>query len=137
METTDVLRNLVRACVDDERTLRHESKFVDPARAEALGRLAREREQFVAELERLEGGIEPRDGSWAELSREAGRDVWVTAAGRNVGDAIRACRHSRARTEAQYEQALEGSWPDEIRRVLAAQRARLHEETEELDRLQF
>jgi hypothetical protein len=137
MKTSDILRKLIRACVDDERTLRHESKLVDAGRAEALMRLAREREQFVTDLERLAEREQPHDGSWAELSREAARDVWVTAAGRNNGDAIRSCRHSRTRTEALYDKALQGSWPDEVLRVLAAQRRRLHDETEELDRLQF
>jgi hypothetical protein len=137
MTTTDVLRKLIRACVDDGRTLRHESKFVDPGRVEALTRLARERDQFVADLERLAKREQPHDGSWSELSREAERDVWAAAAGRNNGDAITSCRHSRARTEALYDEALQASWPDEIQRVLAAQRRCLHEEADELNKLQF
>jgi hypothetical protein len=137
MTTSDVLRKLTRACVDDGRTLRHESRFVGAAQAEALARLAHEREQFVTELERLAKGEQPHDGSWSELSREAERDVWVAAAGHNSGDAIASCRHSRARTEALYDEALQGSWPDEIQRVLAAQRRRLHEEADELNKLQF
>ncbi len=137
MTTSEVLRNLIRACVDDGRTLRHESKFVDGARAEALARLVGEREEFVMDLERLAKREQPHDGSFSELSREAERDVWVAAAGRNIGDAIASCRHSRARTEALYDQALEASWPDEIQRVLAAQRRRLHEEADELNKLQF
>ena len=51
--TSSVFRRLIRACVDDECTLRHESTLVDAGRAEALTRLARERGQFVADLERL------------------------------------------------------------------------------------
>src|SRR5579859_6187239 len=106
--------------------------------AERLTRLAGEREQFVAELERL--GERPQrrpNGSWAELLREAGRNVWVAAVGRNDGDAIATCRHSRARTEARYDDAMQRPWPDEIRRVLDAQRGRLHAEADELNRLQF
>jgi hypothetical protein len=110
---------------------------VDGARAEALARLVSEREEFVMDLERLAKREQPHDGSFSELSREAERHVWVAAAGRNIGDAIASCRHSRARTEALYDQALEASWPDEIQRVLAAQRRRLHEEADELNRLQF
>ena len=124
MTTSDVLRKLIRSCVDDGRTLRHESKFVDGPRAEALTRLAREREQFVADLERLAQREQPHDGSWSELSREAEREVWVAAAGRNNGDAITSCRHSRAGTEALYDEALLGSWPDETQQVLAAHRRR-------------
>jgi hypothetical protein len=68
--------------------------------------------------------------------REGARDVWVSAAGPNCGDAIGACRHSRARTEERYDEALQMPWPDEIRRVLAAQRHRLHDEASELIQLQ-
>jgi hypothetical protein len=137
METTDLLRKLIRACVDDERTLRHESTFVDAPRAETLTRLAHERGQFVSALERLGQHDEPHDGSWTELSREAGRDLRVTMGGRNSTDAITACRHSRARTEAAYDEALKASWPGEIVRVLTSQRGCLRDETGELDELQF
>lgn len=137
MTTSDGLRRLIRACVDDGRTLRHESKFVDQVRAEVLMRLAGERGQFVTELERLAECEQPHDGSWGELSREARRNVWVAAAGRNSGDAITSCRHSRARTEAVYDDLLQASWPAEIQRVLAAQRRRLHDEADELIQLQF
>lgn len=137
MTTSDVLRKLIRACVDDGRTLRHESKFVSDEHAQALARLVGERERFVMDLERFAKREQPHDGSWSELSREAERDVWVAAAGRNIGDAIAICRHSRARTEALYDEALEASWPDEIQGVLAAQRRRLHEEADELNKLQL
>jgi hypothetical protein len=137
MKTSDVLRNLVRACVDDECTLRHEFKLVDGKCAEALARLAHEREHFVEELERLGGSQQAHDGSWTELSREMGRSLWVTAVGPNNGDAITTCRHSRARTEAVYDEALRTPWPEDTRRVIEAQRRLLHEEELELDRLQF
>lgn len=137
MTVSDVLRKLIRACVDDECTLRHESTLVDAGRAEALTRLARERERFVGDLERLAECAQPHYGSWSELSREAKRNVWVAAAGRNSGDAIASCRRSRARTEARYDEALQSPWPDEVQRVLAAQRRRLHDETDELARIQF
>ena len=137
MTPARALRKLIRACVDDEHTLRHESRLVDATRAEALTRLAVEREKFVADLVRVAECDQPHDGSWSEISREAGRTIWVTAAGRNNGDAIASCRHSRARTEALYDEALQGSWPDAVQRMLAAQRGRLHDEAHELDELQF
>jgi hypothetical protein len=137
MEISDALQKLIRACVDDGRTLRHECRFVDAGRAETLMRLAREREQFVMNLERLAKRERPHDGSWSELAREAERDVWVAAGGRNSGDAITSCRRSQARTEAVYEEVLQASWPEEIQRVLADQRRRLRDETDELVRLQF
>ena len=137
MTTSDVLRKLIRACVDDERTLRHESRVADGPRAQALERLALERGQFVTDLERLANREQPHDGSWSELAREVKRDVWVAAAGRNAGDAITSCRHSRARTEAVYDQALQVPLPEEIRRVLAEQRRRLDDEADELIHLQF
>ncbi len=138
MSTTRVFRELIRACVDDERTLQHERKFVDARRGDALTRLAREREQFVADLERVGGcsGGQPT-GSWVELLREAGRNLWVTAGGPNNGDAIETCRRSRARTEARYERAMERPLPEETRRILAEQRRRLHDEADELNQLRF
>jgi hypothetical protein len=137
MTTSDVLRKLIRACVDDGRTLRNESKFVDPGRFKVLMRLACERERFAADLEHLAKCEQPHDGSWGELAGEAKRDVCVAAAGRNSGDAIASCRRSRARTEALYDEALQGSWPDEIQRMLAAQQRCIHEEADELNQLQF
>lgn len=137
MRSTDILRKLIRACVDDGRTLRHESKLVEGACAEALTRLAAEREQFVADLERLAKCEEPHDGSWAELSREARRGVWAAAAGRNSGDAIRSCRRSRSRTEAVYDEALQEPSPDEIQKMVVAQRRLIHDEADELIHLQF
>ena len=133
-----ILRKVIRACVDDECILRHEFKFADGKCAVALARLAHEREQFVEDLKRLGDAQPPHDGSWRELSREAARNIVVTAAGRNNGDAITSCRHSRVRTLATYDEALQTpSLPDELHRVLEAQRRRLQEEELELDQLQF
>ena len=108
---SDLLRKLIGACMDDEFTLRHECKFVDARRAAALMRLAREREQFVADLVGLGHCERPHNGSWAELSREAQRDIGVAMAGPNDGDAVASCRHSRARTEALYDEVLKAPWP--------------------------
>ena len=132
------LQKLIRACVDDERILQHESKLVDARRAEALERLAGERARFIADLDRLEPHARRRStGSWAELLREAGRDAFVLAAGRNTGDAIASCRRSRARIEKRYEKALEEPWSDAARRLLTAQQRRVHDEADELVHLQF
>lgn len=90
MKSSDVLLKLICACVDDERTLKHELKFVDAGRAGTLEGLARERQSFVANLEPLVGpGKFQWDGSWAELLREAGRNAEVAAAGRNSPEAGR------------------------------------------------
>jgi hypothetical protein len=137
MTTSVNLRRLIRACVDDERTLRHERRFVDAGRGKTLARLAHEREHFISELERFSGGSRRHDGSWPELLREAGRNIWVKAAGVNNGDAVAACRHSRARTESLYDDAMQWTWPDEVRRLLETQRGRLHDEALALNRLQF
>jgi hypothetical protein len=89
MNTTDVLRDLVAACVDDERTLLHERRFVDTGRAGALRRLARERALFARDLEWVCDHRMPRGrGSLVEMAREVGREAWVAAIGRNTGDAI-------------------------------------------------
>ena len=137
MKTAHLLRRVIRACVDDERTLQHEQRFVDDARRSGtLGRLVRERRQFLQDLTKLAApGQSGPTGSWAELLREVGRSLQVAAGGRNSKDAIASCRHSRARTEASYDRALEASWPAETQRVLEFQRGRLQEETRELNGL--
>jgi hypothetical protein len=138
MKTASVLRKLICACVDDERTVRHERTFVDAQRAGALTRLARNRSRFVDDLEQLVGHTPRRsDGSWVELLREAARSVKVVAAGRNNGDAIATCRHSCARVEARFDQAMRTQWPDAIQQLLEAQQSCLHDESAELDQLQF
>jgi hypothetical protein len=138
MKTSRLLRKLIRACVDDERTLQHERHFVDSGRGVTLTRLARERQQFVVDLAALaEPGQSGPDGSWSELLREVGRNMQVAAAGRNSGDAVATCRHSRSRTEACYDRALQSFWPAEMRCMLESQQGRLHEEADELNRLQF
>lgn len=138
MKISKILRNLIRACVDYQWTLQHERTFVDAGRRKALTRLALERAQFIEDLERMGERAQSRPiVSWSEFFRELGRDAWVSAAGRNDGDAIATCRRSHARTEARYDDAMRRPLPDEIRRVLAAQRCRLHDEAEELNRLRF
>ena len=132
------LQKLIRACIDDERMLQHESKLVDARRAGPLQKLARERAQFAADLGRFESRAPQRPpGSWAELLREAGRSVFVFTFGRNTGDSIASCRRSRARTEKRYEKALEERWSGEARHVLTTQRLRLHAEADALVHLQF
>ncbi|HLK40693.1 MAG TPA: hypothetical protein VKU41_28265 [Polyangiaceae bacterium] len=138
MKTPNVLRKLVRACVDDEKTLLHESHFVDARRAAVLTRMAYEREELVADLEQL---LEPAPrrptGSWRELLREARRTVWVWAAGPNNGDAIGACRRSCARTGTTYDRAMQAPLSEETRRILTAHRRRLQDEINALNLLQF
>jgi hypothetical protein len=136
MNSTDALRKLIRACVDDERTLRHESTVVGATRADTLTRLASQRRKFVTDLEEIQEHEEPHDGSWRELSREAARDVWVAAAGRNEGDAIAACRHSSTRTAAVYEEAMQMPWRGETLRLLSAQQRALKDDAELLDHLE-
>ena len=136
MRTSSVLRTLIRACVDDERTLRNARRFVAADDAEALERLAAEREQFVVDLELLAGPSQRRPtGSWTQLLREAGHDAWVTAAGPNRGDAIATCRDSRARTEARFDVAMQESVPGIVRAAIETQRGLVHDEADQLNRL--
>ena len=132
------LQKLIRACVDEGRMLQRESARADARRGPTLERLARERAQFVVDLEGLESlRLRRASGSWVELLREVGRDAFVLLAGRNTGDSVAVCRRSRARTEKRYEKALEGRWSDEARRVVAGQRRRVHDEADELIQIQF
>jgi hypothetical protein len=137
MKTSGALTALILACVDEKHMLRHECKFVEPRSAEILTRLAGDRDQFVVDLQALAGSAQTLDGSWAELSREAWRDLWTAAAGRSRGDAIASCRRSRARTEATYDAALREAWPAETRSVIAAQRRRVCASAGDLIQLQF
>jgi hypothetical protein len=138
MTTPTLLDTVIRACVDDERTLQNERRFVDDWRAATLTRLASERDRFVADLEQLAASPTPRpSASWAELLREGMRGVWVTAAGQNCGDAIASCCRSRTRTEDCYDSAMQAAMPDAVRFVLAGQRSRLHEAEGELNRIRF
>ncbi len=135
-----VVAPLIRACRDDGRTLASQRPFVGPHGAEALGRMAREREGFVAELQRLSGAVPDRSSgsvSWRELLREAKTSLWGVMAGHNAGDAIASCRRFSARTEARYASAMARTMPDEVRRVITAQRDRLRDEAGELTLLQF
>jgi hypothetical protein len=132
------MRALIDACLDDEHTLLTQRRFVSVRSAQTLDGMAKERGLFITELERLAAPAPPRPGgSWAAFLRETGRRVWETWAGHSAGGAIASCRQSRARTEAQYERALRSDLSEGERRVLAAQRGRLHDETHVLDRLQF
>ena len=137
MNPADTFRKLIHACVDDERTLRHESTVVSTRHADTLTRLASQRAQFVAALEQIQASGQPHDGSWGELSREAARDVWVAAAGRNEGDAITACRHSSTRTAAVYDEAMLLPWQGETLSVLSAQQRSLRDDAELLNKLEY
>jgi hypothetical protein len=138
VKPADVLRKLISAFVDDERTLLHERNFVDGGHTGTLTRLARKRAQFVVELQQLVGPTQRRaDGSWSELLREAGRSLKVAVAGRNNGDAIATCRQSSARIEARFDQTMRSPWPDSIRQMMEAQQCCLEDDSAELDQLQF
>lgn len=136
MSTAASITKLLRACVDDELTLEHERQFVDPGRAETLTQLARERERFVIELQRLGRKRRRPSASVREILHEGLRALAVAAAGRShTGDAISSCNHSRARTEALYDRVMP-ELPPELRRIVDLQRERLHDEKIDLDRLQ-
>jgi hypothetical protein len=137
MDTLRVLRRLMRACLDDERTLLREGKLVDARRAVALERMAHQRDDFLVSLEALAAHRRPSTGTWSDLLREAWRDLWVVLAGRNNGDAIATCRQSNARMEARYDVALRGPWSKNARRLLESQRAMIEGERTELNQLQF
>jgi hypothetical protein len=134
------LERLIGACIDDERTLRHESRFVGPGRRAELLRLAFERQQFADELRILsEGrrGGSRAGGSFWERLREFARSLRVVAGGPNSGDAIAACRRSGDRTEAHYARAIAWTWSEHVVPTLLAQRSRMREQHDELLAMQF
>ena len=129
---------LIRACVDDERTLHHECGFVDDHRRVVLSRLAAERTRFAEQLRQL-AGTEGADttSSWRELMREVRRSIRVVAGGPNNSDSVSACRRSRDRTEAVYERVLDLPWPKQALSTLLEQRDRIHDERKDLIAIQF
>lgn len=137
MNDESTIRGLIRACVDDQRTLLHESKLVGTPLGATLGKFAHERDLFLTDLEQLAKAARRPSGSLAEHVREAAREIWVLGCGPNHGDAIAVCRHSRARTQARYEEALRRDWPSGARSMLAEQNRRLEAEADELRDLQF
>ena len=138
MQISKAFKVLIRACVDDERTLHHECGFVDDSRRVVLSRLAAERTRFAEQLRRL-AGTEGADstGSWRELMRELRRSIRVVAGGPNSSDAVSACRRSRERTEAVYDRVLGLPWPKQTLSTLREQRDRIREERRELIGIQF
>lgn len=135
MDTTNAIAKVIESCMDDERTLMHESKVVGSERGAALAQLADERRQFIERLE----PFAPRHGrgSWGALRRELAGDLWARAAGPNTGDAIVLCRRSQHRTEVCYGRALELEWPADIRALLASQLERVSAARFELAQLEY
>lgn len=129
MRTSKAIDRVIDACIDDERMLEHESRFVRGHRRDLLARLAVEQAVFVGRLQGLgfgRGGdrlSHPR--SWTELAREVGRLLRVIAGGRSDSDSVAACRRSCIRTEAPFDKALELPWPGAVREALVEQRAHL------------
>lgn len=133
MNQENTIRGLIRACVDDQRTLLHEATLVGAGLGARLGQLAHDRGLFLTDLEHLAPESRARPGgSVAEHVREAARDLWVLGCGRNHGDALAVCRHSRARTQARYEEALRHTWPSHIAWLLGEQSRLLEAEAQEL-----
>lgn len=131
------LQQLIGACLDDERTLDHESGLVDDDRRIVLSRLAGERARFAERLQTLgEPGVRAT-ATWFGLVRELVRNFRVIAGGPNNGDAIAECRRSRNRTEALYEKAIRRPWSQPILPALIEQRDRIRYQRGELLALQF
>lgn len=139
MKTPSAIAKVIESCLDDERTLLHESKLVDEKRSAVLTRLADERHRFSEELERLSGRPVARGnpGSWTELVRELGNRLYVGTWGRNTGDAIQVCRRSQHRTDLRYESALKLEWPSELAAALVKQHERVHAAGQELSSIEY
>lgn len=133
MNSATAIQKIIESCLDDERTLVHGSKLVDPQERAVLARLADERRRFSEELEHLTAPIGRGNlGSWGALVRELGSDLRARLLGRNASDALAACRRSQHRTDVRYEKALELEWPRELEVALAAQHERVHAAAREL-----
>jgi hypothetical protein len=140
MRTSNGLKRLIVACLDDERTFRNESRFVHESRRIVLGNLASERAGFAKQL-RVAGGASHADDRasrpWSSVLRGLARRIRVAAGGPNSGDAIAECRHSQDRTEGLYDQVVGLPWSKEVLSTLREQRSRIHDVHAELMALQF
>ena len=137
MKMSNGIEQLVGACVDDKRTLEREIAEVGARNRPMLSKLAAERGRFESELRALGGGAARHGGSPMELFRELRRRVERAATGPSNSDAVAACRRSLRRTEARYDEALQLSWPDDVRAVLLSQRSQLHDDRAELISIQY
>jgi hypothetical protein len=135
MLQSPVVAEIIRSCLDDERTLVQEGRRVGDRQKGTLSRLADERRRFAETLERLNGQTSRE--SWGAIVRELGSGIWSRAAGRNVADAIEACRQSQNRIEVLYEKALAGELPSEIKATLMSQHERVVAAREELLSIEY
>jgi hypothetical protein len=125
--TAGALRQLIDACIDDQRMLDHESRAVAGRRKAVLERLGEERADQIATLENLDGenDVGAHSASWREHAREIAREVRTMLGGPSSGDSVAACLQSCRRTEERFDATLELPWPIAIRSVLLDERARL------------
>jgi hypothetical protein len=137
MHKSKGLERLIAGCLDDERTLEHESGDVDSRRYAVLRRMAGERSQFADRLRTLgEPGARPSP-SLSRRLRGGMRWLFVLAGGPNNGDSIAACRRSCDRTEALYTSAIGLPWAQPILSTLSEQRDAIRRSGQELLALQF
>ena len=139
MRSSNAIRMLIDSGRDSERTLRHESKFVDSSRRPTLQRLAAECQASVEQLlslrsRRRRGGV---SGSWLALIRELRRNLRVALGGRNSGDAVAACRRSMSRADALYGRALALPLPAGTASLLLERRKGIRRANDELVAIQF
>jgi uncharacterized protein (TIGR02284 family) len=135
MQVRSAIAKVIRACLDDERTLVQRSKLVDAERSELLIRMADERRRFAEELEQFNG--QGSRESWGTVARELESNLWARVVGRNTGDAVAACRRSQRRTEARYDQVLKLVLPTEVRAALMIQYKHVRAARNELTKVEY
>ena len=139
MRSSNAIRKVIDACLDDERMLEHESHTVGSRRSAVLHGLAIKRAAFAEQLRQIAGtrGAGSRNGSWTELGRELGRSVRTAVGGPSDSDAITACRRSCRRTESRFDAALALGLPPALHAILVEQRAELDRDMTALVALQY
>jgi hypothetical protein len=144
MTKSTAIRQLIGACIDDEFTLKHESRLVDARRRGVLTRLAQERARSIDELRAARGDTRiarseerPDSRSWGERLREFIRSLRVFAGGPDSGDAVAECRRSRDRTESAYFRAGSLPWAKEGLALLRVHEDHLERARSALIAIQF
>jgi len=132
---------VLNACLDDERTLEHESRLVDEESGGTLARLARQRESFIdvaklAPATKESGPPHPRR-SLRSTAREIFRSIRVELWGKNRGDSMAECRRANARARDSLEKALDLSWSAEILDLMLSELTNVRRERTELYRLEW
>jgi hypothetical protein len=134
------VENLMQACADDERVLRHGARLLDPVRRQALELLAVKRHDFI---ESLRKGGKTTDhpptvgGSLGGAFRDMMFGAWVFTVGVNTGDTFSSMMRSQERVENSLASAMKDQWSPDMLAAVTKEHARTDATRAELVAIQY